>query len=214
MVRVKICGITRAQDALAAEAAGADAVGFVFAPSSKRRVSVAQAARIAAELGPFIARVGVFVDAPLSEVREAVAALRLDAVQLHGQEGAAYAAALRPQVGVIRALSFRPDLSPVALQDFPADAWLLDGPRPGSGEAFDWSRARALASLPKLILAGGLTPHTVAAGVLALQPYAVDVSSGVELSPGIKDPLAIQEFVRAAKRELSTVIHRLDRTCG
>jgi len=214
MVRVKICGITRAEDALAAEAAGADAVGFVLVASSRRHISVAQAARVAAELGPFIARVGVFVDAPLSEVREAVAALRLDAVQLHGQESAAYAAALRPRVRVIRALSFRPDLNPAALQEFPADAWLLDGPRPGGGEAFDWSQARVLAGLPKLILAGGLTPQSVAAGVRALRPYAVDVSSGVELSPGIKDPQAIQEFVRAAKRELSTVIHRLDRTCG
>ncbi len=213
MVRVKICGITRAEDALAAEAAGAEAVGFVLVESSRRRISVAQAALVAAELGPFIARVGVFMNAPLSEVREAVEALRLDAVQLHGQESAAYAAALRTRVRVIRALAFGPELSVAALQDFPADAWLLDGPRPGGGEAFDWSQARALASLPKLILAGGLTPHTVAAGVRALRPYAVDVSSGVEISPGIKDPQAIQEFVRAAKRELSTVIHSFDRTC-
>lgn len=214
MVRVKICGITRAEDALAAEAAGAEAVGFVFVNSSRRHINLAQAALVAAALGPFIARVGVFMDAPLNEVKEAVEALRLDAVQLHGQESAAYAAALRPRVRVIRALSFRPDLNPAALQDFPADAWLLDGPRPGGGEAFDWSQARALVGLPKLILAGGLTPQSVAAGVRALRPYAVDVSSGVELSPGIKDPQAIQEFVRAAKRELSTVIHSLDRTCG
>lgn len=199
MISVKICGITRPQDALAAEAAGADAVGFVFAPSSRRYVSVAQAAQVAAELGPFIARVGVFVDAPLSQVREAIAALRLDAVQLHGQEVAAYAALLLPRVRVIRALSFRPDLNPEALAAFPADAWLLDGLKPGGGEAFNWSQAQALAGWPKLILAGGLTPHNVAAGVRALQPYAVDVSSGVEISPGIKDPQAMQEFVRVAK---------------
>lgn len=201
-VRVKICGVTRVEDALAAEAAGADALGFIFAPS-KRRVTLAQAKVISAALGPFVARVGVFVDSPLSAVRETVQALRLSAVQLHGHEDAAYASALHSHVRVIRAVPFTPDLTAESLQTFPADAVLLDGLRPGSGEAFSWADASALSGLPNLILAGGLTPATVAAGIAALNPYGVDVASGVESSPGVKDPKKIQDFVRAAKTSAS-----------
>lgn len=198
-MRVKICGITRPQDALAAEAAGADAVGLIFAERSKRRVTVAQAAAISAALGPFIARVGVFVDAPLAQVQEAVQALRLSAVQLHGAESADYTLALRPIVRVIKAVSFSPGLTPKAVTGFPADALLLDGVCPGSGEAFSWRDAAAFAGTPHLILAGGLTPDTVAAGIAALRPWGVDVASGVESSAGIKDPTKIQDFVRVAK---------------
>lgn len=198
-MKVKICGITRVEDALAAQAAGADAVGLIFAERSKRRVTPAQAQSISAALGPFIARVGVFVDAPLDVVQETVRALRLSAVQLHGSEDAAYAQALRPHVRVIKAFSFTPDLSAEALRVFPADAVLLDGLRPGGGEAFAWADAAALAGLPHLILAGGLTPTTVAAGIAVLKPYGVDVASGVESSAGIKDPRKIQDFVREAR---------------
>lgn len=198
-MRVKICGITRVEDALAAEAAGADAIGLIFAERSKRRVTLAQAQSISAVLGPFIARVGVFVDAPLCTVLEAVRALQLSAVQLHGHEDAAYAEALCPHVQVIKAFSFTPDLSAEALRAFPADAVLLDGVQPGSGEAFAWTDAAALAGLPHLILAGGLTPTTVAAGIEALNPYGVDVASGVESSAGIKDHRRIQDFVRKAR---------------
>lgn len=198
-MRVKICGITRVEDALAAEEAGADAVGLIFAERSKRRVTLAQAAAISAALGPFIARVGVFVDAPLTQVHEAVRELRLSAVQLHGAESADYALALRPIVRVIKAVSFSPDLTPEAVANFPADALLLDGVRPGSGAAFAWRDAAALAGTPHLILAGGLTPDTVAAGIAALRPWGVDVASGVESSAGIKDPGKVLDFVRAAK---------------
>lgn len=197
-MRVKICGITRIEDALAAEAAGADAVGLIFAERSKRRVTLEQAANIVAALGPFVARVGVFVDAPLGDVEEAVRTLRLSAVQLNGHEDAAYARALRPHVQVIRAVSFTPELTPKAVQAFPADAFLLDGLDPGSGEAFSWEDAGALAGLPHLILAGGLTSANVAAGIRLFRPYAVDVASGVESSAGIKGPRKIQDFVRAA----------------
>jgi phosphoribosylanthranilate isomerase len=198
-MRVKICGITRPQDALAAEAAGADAVGLIFAERSKRRVTLAQAAVISAALGPFTARVGVFVDAPLAQIHEAVHELRLSAVQLHGAESADYALALQPTVQVIKAVSFSPGLTPEAVAGFPADALLLDGVRPGGGEAFSWRDAAAFAGTPHLILAGGLTPDTVAAGIATLKPWAVDVASGVESSAGIKDPTKIQDFVRAAK---------------
>ncbi len=198
-MRVKICGVTRPEDARAAEAAGADAVGLIFAERSKRRVTLEQAEAISAVLGPFIARVGVFVDAPLSTVKEAVSALRLTVVQLNGHEDAAYADALRPLVQVVRAVSFTPDLNLEALSAFRADAFLLDGLNPGSGETFSWRAATGLAGAPGFILAGGLTPANVAAGIQLLKPYAVDVASGVESSVGIKDPRQIQDFVRAAK---------------
>ena len=214
-MRVKICGITRVEDALHAEAAGADAVGFIFAPESKRFVTPEQATELSAALGPFVGRVGVFVNSPLEEVLEVARTLRLHAVQLHGAEDAAYAARVRRDVFVIKAWSFHADLSLEALKAFPADAIFLDGPKPGSGERFDWAQAAFLKKLPRLILAGGLNPDNLSAGIAALEPYAVDVSSGVELRPGVKDPGKIQDFVRRAKNtKLSTVIHSYPQACG
>ncbi len=198
-VRVKICGITRAEDALVAERAGADAIGMIFAERSRRRVDLRAAAGIVAHLGPFVTRVGVFVDAPLDEVRAAVKRLKLGAVQLHGNESAAYAAALRGEVMVVRAMPFEPGLTPASMDAYPADAFLLDAPTPGSGRPFAWSDAEAWRSHPRLVLAGGLDPMTVAAGVRALRPYAVDVASGVESEPGIKDAERVQAFVRAVR---------------
>lgn len=207
-VRVKICGLTRVEDALAAERAGADAIGLIFAARSKRRLTLERAATICEAVGPFVSRVGVFVDAPLEEVLETARTLKLSAVQLHGSEDAAYAEALRKRVTVIKAFSFGRDATNV-VQAFPADAVLIDGVDPGSGIPFDWSAASRL-RVPHLILAGGLTADNVAEAVKTLQPYAVDSASGVESSPGIKDARKIQDFVRAAKAvPLSTVIHRL-----
>ena len=202
-MRIKICGITRVEDALAAEGAGADAVGLIFAERSKRRVTLGQAAEISGVLGPFVARVGVFVDAPLKEVFSVAQTLKLSAVQLHGQESADYAAELRPYIQVIRAVSFNAALDVEKLGDFPADAFLIDGLKPGSGERFDWGQAEGLGALPRFILAGGLTPENVAAAVRTLCPYAVDVASGVEVSPGIKGKGKIQDFVREARRAAS-----------
>lgn len=198
-MRVKICGMTRIEDALAAEAAGADAIGLIFAPHSKRLLSEAQAAEMVQALGPLVGRIGVFVDAPLNDVRRLAKQLRLSAVQLHGHEDASYLAALRQEVPVIRAISFTPQLTPAALEAVTADAILLDGLTPGSGQAFDWQAASWLKGWPRLILAGGLNAHTVAAGIEALSPYGVDVASGVERQAGIKDHGLIQDFVRAAK---------------
>jgi phosphoribosylanthranilate isomerase len=198
-VRVKICGVTRTEDALLAEAAGADAVGFIFAERSQRRVTLEQAREISAALGPLITRVGVFVNAPLEEVVACAKALRLDAVQLHGAEDARYAATLRRHVRVVRAVGFSPGVDPAALSRYPADALLLDGLTPGSGERFSWEAAVAFRGWPHLLLAGGLTPDNVAAGIAALRPYGVDVASGVEVRPGVKDPRKVQDFVRAAK---------------
>ena len=198
-MRVKICGITNAEDALAAEAAGADAVGLIFAERSKRRVTLAQAQAISDVLGPLILRVGVFVDAPLGEVLGAAQTLRLGAVQLHGAEPPGYAEALRPAVRVIKVFTFAPDLTPDTLRRFPADAVLLDGLTPGSGETFLWEEAAALKGFPNLVLAGGLTPDNVATAIRSLQPYAVDIASGVERAIGLKDHVKVQDFVRAAQ---------------
>lgn len=198
-VRVKICGITRPEDGRMAEAAGVQAIGVNFAPRSKRRVSLSVAADILAELGPLVTVVGVFVDAPLDQLLATARGLRLGAVQLHGEEPPAYAAAVRREVPVIRALPFASAVTPESLAEYPADAFLLDAPVPGSGEAFDWAQAAAWKGHPRLILAGGLTPETVAQGVRALRPYAVDVASGVESAPGIKDAGRVEAFVRAAQ---------------
>ena len=201
-MRIKICGITRVEDALAAEEAGADAVGLIFA-ESKRRVTLGRAAEISRALGPFVARVGVFVNSPLKEVFKTAQTLKLSAVQLHGQESAEYAAELRSYVQVIKAVSFHAELDMKVLQEFPADAFLIDGLRPGSGERFDWRQAASLRGLPRFVLAGGLTPDNVAEAVRILEPYAVDVASGVEASAGIKEERKIQHFVRAARRAAS-----------
>lgn len=196
-VRVKICGITRRQDALAAQRAGADAIGFVFAQNSRRYVTPEQAAQLAAGLGPLMARVGVFVDASPEEVEHAIDAAGLTVVQLHGNESAEYASRFLGRVRLIRAVSFGPLVTPDALVDYPADAILLDAAVPGSGVAFGWHQAARWRGHPNLILAGGLNAGNVAAGVAALRPYAVDVSSGVETAPGIKGARLMSEFVQA-----------------
>lgn len=199
-LRVKICGITRPEDAVAAEAAGADAIGLVFAPASKRCVSPSVAEEICEAAGPLIARVGVFVNAELDEVRALVRRLRLTAVQLHGTESAEYARELAAEVGVVRALAFAPGVTPAGLTGYPADAVLLDAHSPGSGTAFAWEEAaKAWLAYPRLVLAGGLNAGNVARAVQTLRPYAVDVASGVEVSPGVKDPAAVDAFVRAAR---------------
>ncbi len=214
-MKIKICGITRPEDARAAEAAGADAIGFILAPGYGRSVSLRRAAEIGAAVGSATARVGVFVDAPFETVLEAAHFLKLTAVQLHGREGAAYAAALREEVRVVKAFSFREELTREELGAFPADAVLLDGPKGGGGTPFDWERAASLRGVTHLVLAGGLSPHNVAAGVAALRPFAVDVSSGVESSLGVKDVRKIQDFVRAARAAApSTVIHSYPQACG
>jgi phosphoribosylanthranilate isomerase len=199
-VRVKVCGLTRPEDALAAEAAGADALGVIFAARSRRRVDVAQARRVLADVGPFVARVGVFVDAPVTEVLDAVRGARLSAVQLHGDEDAATISELARHVPVVRAVRWTPGFDPAAYAALPIAALLVDGPEPGSGVAFDWDAAASVVARgPRWVLAGGLTPDNVAAAVARLRPHGVDVASGVESAPGIKDPDRMRAFVAAAR---------------
>lgn len=201
-VRVKVCGLTRPQDAIAVEAAGADAVGVIFAAGSRRRVDVAQAAEVLAPLGPFVARVGVFVAPTAHELLTAVDALRLHAVQLHGDlpgGDEAFWAALRARVAVIRAVAWSPELDLGALAPSPGDTVLIDGPRAGSGRPFDWEGARGLRGLSNWVLAGGLDPANVAQAIARLAPPAVDVASGVESEPGVKDAGRLAAFMAAVR---------------
>jgi phosphoribosylanthranilate isomerase len=197
---VKICGITNVEDALRAVEAGAHALGFVFAPSP-RQVTAEQAAAIIAALPPFVQTVGVFVD---GDVEAVLTRCPLDAVQFHGQESPADVARIH---GVRRIKACRvaasDDLEPLAAYREVAGAFLLDarvsGMAGGTGQSFPWPLAREARrfGLP-IILAGGLSPQNVAAAIEAGQPDAVDVSSGVEASPGRKDPDLVRRFVAAA----------------
>ena len=200
--RVKICGITRDEDAQAAIRAGADAIGFVMWPASPRAVSASQAAGIAAEAG-MVARVGVFVNPTRDEVVEAVRHARLDAVQLHGDErvddflgcGAPLIKAVKlgSDADVDRALALPAEVA-VLVDTVDADR------HGGTGRIANWALARSVASRRRVMLAGGLNPANVGQAIAEVRPWAVDVSSGVERAPGLKDPAAIVAFCEAVER--------------
>lgn len=200
--RVKICGITNREDALAAIAAGADGLGFMFYPKSPRFLTSDQARTLLAGLPPLVAKVGVFVNPTENEVRQAVAC-GLDTLQFHGEESLQFCT----QFGlkVIKAFRVKNEDSLVECRRYPGLAWLLDsyvpGQHGGTGAVFNWDlAARAGRDNPAIILAGGLTPENVAAAVQQAQPYAVDVSSGVEARPGKKDLDKMRVFIQAAKQ--------------
>lgn len=203
MVRVKICGITNLEDALAAVEAGADLLGFVLYPPSPRCVTVEKAREIIAVIrrsGLAVGTVGVFVDEGLGRVWEAIRKCDLDYAQLHGDEPPTYVQALGERA--IKALRVRSAADLERLGTFRASAYLLDAYHPtkpgGTGEAWDWGVAVAAKRYGRLILAGGLTPDNVADAVHRVQPYGVDVSTGVESAPGRKDAVLMQRFVAAA----------------
>lgn len=201
--RIKICGITRQEDALAAAEAGADAVGFVFYPPSPRAVTIAQAAAIARSLPPFVMPVGLFVDATEAGVREVLVAVPLGLLQFHGDEPPEFCAQFgRPYLKAVR-IRNGIDLLQCATRYSEAAALLLDAFRAGvpggTGETFDWSLVPPRLSRP-VVLSGGLTADNVGAGIQQVRPWAVDVSSGVEAAPGIKDRQRIGRFVAAVRR--------------
>jgi len=201
---VKICGITRLEDALLAADAGADAVGFNFWRPGRRYVSPERAAEIAGALPGGIRRVGVFVDESAATVRSIAAQAGLDTLQFHGAETPEY---LQGFSGYAKWKAFRmtPEWNPELLEHYVGvEAFLLDaaGATPGgTGRTFDWSLAVAAKTRGKIVLAGGLTPSNVAAAIRAVQPWGVDVASGVEDSPGVKNHALIREFIRAAKTQ-------------
>ena len=202
MTAVKICGITRADDAAAAARYGADAIGFVFYAKSPRYVAAATAAAIVARLPPFLSAVGLFVNPAAAEVESVLDQVRLDLLQFHGEEPPAFCA----QFGVpyIKAARVRADLDLVQYaRDYAAARGLIldafvDGTHGGTGTSFDWSLVPRDLPLP-VVLSGGLNAANVAQAIRRVAPWAVDVSSGVEASPGIKDAQKIAAFMKEVR---------------
>ena len=200
--RVKICGITNPEDAFQAVAAGADALGFVFYPPSPRAVDPATVREITAALPPFVTTVGLFVNSPVAEVLETMAAARLQVIQWHGE--------LPLQADgwggypLIRAVPVKDESALQGVEFSAARAVLLDAWHEhlhgGSGVCFDWQLVQQLGITKPLILAGGLTPGNVVQAIRQVHPYAVDVSSGVEREPGRKDPEKVSQFIQQVKQ--------------
>ena len=204
MTRVKVCGITRLEDAELAASLGAWALGFILWPGSPRAVEEAVAAGIARRVRRQAELVGVFVNPTLDEVTHAAEAIGLTHVQLHGDEGPAFANEVARRTGakVIKAARVSGGSDLQALERFHTDYHLLDtaveGMRGGSGRTWDWSLAAERRSKIPMILSGGLNPDNVAGAIAAVHPYAVDVASGVEAEPGVKDPVKLEAFLSIA----------------
>ncbi len=200
--RIKICGITRPEDAQSAAANGADAIGLVFYSNSPRAVDVVQAAEIVAALPPFVSVVALFVDEQETTVSEVLSAVPIDVLQFHGQESATFceqfqrpylkAVRMRPGLDLVEAVSPYGNARAVLL-----DSW-QEGVPGGTGKTFDWQLAEAELTNAS-VLAGGLNADNVASAIKQLRPAGVDVSGGVETSPGIKCPERITDFVRAVR---------------
>ncbi len=210
--RVKICGFTREQDVAAAIAAGADALGLVFYPKSPRYVTPARAAQLLAHLPPFVSSVGLFVNASVDEIREVLAQVPLSLLQFHGDETPDQCCALAQAVGrpFIQAQRISPDTNPNSLLQcehaYLASSKLYAGllldthveNYGGSGKVFDWSLIpKELA--PRVVLSGGLSVHNITDALQKVRPFAVDVSSGVEIAKGIKDADQMRAFIRAVR---------------
>ena len=199
---IKICGTTSAEDALLAVSLGADALGFIFA-ESKRQVDVATVAEIVPQLPVGAIAVGVFRDESAERIIDIVKATGLRGVQLHGSEGPEVAQALRDIVPFLVQVFTADDPRLAQLDEYPIDAVLLDSPTPGSGETFDWSQVADLPQRRRVILAGGLNRSNVAEAVERVRPWGVDAVSGLEASPGRKDPDALAAFITSARDALS-----------
>ena len=203
MTRVKVCGITTPDDARLAAEYGADAVGLVFAESS-RKVRLEEAREIAAALPDGINKVGVFVDAEPEKVLRIAAEVGLDYAQLHGDESPDVVAAVRDEgLKVMKAFRVRAIASLEALRYYEADLFLLDAyserVRGGTGERFDWVLAKSLKGRGNIVISGGLTPENVREAIRFFEPYGVDASSSLEDAPGKKNAERVRRFVSAAK---------------
>lgn len=202
MIRVKVCGITSVADGLAAVAAGADAIGLVFHPPSPRFVTLEQAVEIVAALPPFVTVVGLFVNMPRPEILRLATCCRLEHLQLHGDETPLACQGL--PLRVIKAIRVATPADLLGVARFPVSAVLLDakvkGVYGGSGQRFDWSMVLRAALPGPVILAGGLDPDNVVEAVEMVRPYAVDVSSGVEAAPGVKDHHKMAAFIQKVRQ--------------
>jgi phosphoribosylanthranilate isomerase len=203
--RIKFCGMTSLADAELAVSLDAWAIGLILWPGSKRACDPAEGVRISNVLRRKVEVVGVVVNQEMDEVAALADMLQLSMIQLHGDEGPSYAKEIARRTGakVIKAQSVRLGSDVVAIQAFRTDFHLLDthreGQRGGTGETFDWGMLARRTSQVPLILSGGLTPENVADAIATVHPFAVDVASGTEASPGVKDPAKVEAFIRAAE---------------
>jgi len=196
---VKICGITRPADAIAAGDAGADAIGLNFVPESRRRIDLATARAIVDATPTGVMRVGVFRDHSIAEVLGIVDALGLDGVQLHGHSLPETTTLVAAKVRLLTLAMTVAELSVRSLDTHPDCVVMLDGPVSGSGEPFDWQTVGDLTTRHRILLAGGLAPGNVANAVRQVRPWGVDVATGVETVPGHKDPEAVTRFITRAR---------------
>lgn len=205
LLRIKICGQTTLADAELSAAAGADSIGVILFRGSKRFMPFEQAAEWINRVPAGVERVAVFVNPTLNEVRAALADGLFHTAQLHGAEGPEFFAALNEaglEGRLIKAVRIVDETSLATLDAFPTRRFLLDGPDPGSGRSFDWNLAAAAVARhadATFLLAGGLTPENVADAIRAVRPHGVDVASGVEAAPGVKDPARLHAFIAAAR---------------
>ena len=206
-VRIKICGITRYEDARIAANLGVDALGFIFHPASPRYVHPSAVREIVRQLPPFVSRVGIFVNASESAMSETAQVAGLDTIQLHGDESPACAERL--PLPVIKAFSIRSDSDLSILDTYRVAGYLLDtwdeSVRGGSGKTFDWGIAEKAARSYTTILAGGLGPTNIREALDAVNPYGVDVNSGVEISPGVKNPAKMKDVISLVKGWKATI---------
>ena len=203
MVKVKICGITNLDDARSAVAAGCDALGFVFYRKSPRYISPDDVSGIIRKLPCKIVKVGVFVDEKAQRIKNIAKLCRLDLVQLHGRESVNFCKKLKG-IKIIKAFRVKDRSSLKKINDYNADFYMLDAysskEKGGTGEIFDWKIIENFEFLKPVILSGGLTPDNVRDAIERFSPYGVDVSSGVEASPGKKDPFLMKKFVENVRK--------------
>ncbi len=204
-VKIKICGITNVEDASISVDYGADAIGFVFYPQSSRYISPDKAAQITAIMPPFVSVVGIFVDASFEFIKEVINKVDIDVVQLHGNESPDFCKMF--DCKIIKAFRIQNAETLEVCKNYLNISWLLDAFNPdligGTGKVFDWQIAlKARLLNPRIILSGGLTPENVADAIQKVRPMAVDVSSGIEKSPGKKDHQKLKAFIKAAKLAL------------
>ena len=202
-VKVKICGMTNLKDVKVAVDGGVDAVGFIFYKKSPRSVTMQAVRKIVLELPPFVDSVGVFVNETAEQINKIADRCNLDRVQLHGNESPTFCKKIRRRV--IKAIRVKDIQSLKKLSDYPVSSFLLDtfseDQYGGTGRVFDWNLAYPAKKYGPIILAGGLTPNNVRQAIQRIQPYGVDVCSGVESQPGIKDHKKMQIFLKNVKAE-------------
>ncbi len=201
-IKIKVCGTTNLKDALFAVDSGADAIGFIFYKKSPRYILQKEAKDIVAKLPPFVETVGVFVNETSDKVNRIAEQCKLTAIQLHGDESPAFCRRIKRRV--IKAFRVKDTNSFKGMADYDVSGFLLDShnddAKGGTGKIFDWNLALRAKKQGPIILAGGLNPYNVFTAIHRVKPYGVDVCSGVEISPGIKDSVKIDEFIKSVRK--------------